>query len=494
VTAPLRILLTTLELKTQRGVQNVTRDLALGLTRAGHNVCVYVRQGGPVADDLRARGIRVEQHIHGIAREEFDVIHGHHLVACAPALAQFPDVPAVFVCHGDASWFDVAPRLPSIVRYAAVSQSMAARVAADADIPVDNVALLLNGVDTTRFLPGPAPAPKPKRALAFAKNSEHMAAIRAACAHREISVEFFGAAADRQLDDPAAALPGYDLVFASALSAIEAMACLRPVIVCDGRGMAGLVDIARYEAWRPMNFGVAALDGPLSIERTLAEIDRYDPAEAARVGARVREEANLDTWVEDCVALYRAAITAPLDANQRGATQWAEHLERWTPRLAEHWAFVEERQLLINEVRRLRAGLDMLPLGDRITFGDDRASARFIEVVGFERRDGSMWTSAPFASMRFRPGVAETPLELTLEYAAYLPATNAALEISLLVNGAEVARWMERGEAGWSEGRRVVELPREAVHPATTWLAFQLKHSDAASPGAFCVRATTFRT
>lgn len=488
--------MTTLELATRRGVQNVTRDLALGLSEAGHRVCVYARNEGVVADDLRAHGIPVETEISRLAKDAFDVIHSHHPAACSPVFARFPDTPAVFVCHGDASWFDAAVRLPNIVKYVAVSESMAERVAADIGIARKDVALLLNGVDTKRFLPGAPPQSPPRRALAFAKNSEHVEVLRTVCARRGIAVDFIGAAVETQLDDPAKVLPGYDLVFASALSAIEAMACLRPVIVCDGRGMAGMADMARYEAWRPKNFGVAALNGPLSAERVAIELDRYDPVEAARVGERVRVEAGLGAWVDNCVALYREAMAAPRVDAEVVAQMWAQHLEHWTPRLAEEWAFAEERQVLINEVRRLRAGLDELPLANRITFGDDRASARFIEAIGFERRHGTMWTSSSFASLRFRPGVLNAPLNLDLEFAVHLPATDIAMEMTLLANGVEIARWTETGFSGWAERARTFQLPRELCQPTATWLAFQLTQTGGAAPASapgFCIRATTFR-
>lgn len=488
--------MTTLELATRRGVQNVTRDLARGLSEAGHGVCVYARKGGVVGDELRALGIQVETEISRLANSRFDVIHTHHPVACSPVFACFPETPAVFVCHGDASWFDAAVRLPNIVKYAAVSQSKAERVAADIDIAHDDVALLLNGVDTKRFLPGPPPQSPPRRALAFAKNSEHVEVLRAVCAQRGIVVDFIGAAAETQLDDPAKVLPGYDLVFASALSAIEAMACLRPVIVCDGRGMAGMVDMQRYEAWRPKNFGVAALNGPLSVERVGLELDRYDPAEAARVGERARAEAGMDAWVSHCVALYQEAMEASRVGHEDARRMWAQHLEEWTPRLAEAWAFVEERQVLINEVRRLRAGLDELPLENRITFGDDRASARFIEAMGFERRHGTIWTSSSFASLRFRPGALNGPLNLDLEFAVHLPAADFVMEMTLLANGVEVARWTEAGVSGWAERARTFQLPHELCHPTATWLGFQLSQTAGAAPTTapgFCIRATTFR-
>lgn len=489
-------MITTLELATRRGVQNVTRDLALGLCEAGHEVCVYTRKRGVVADELSARGVRVEIKIARLVGLTFDVIHSHHPAACSPVFAQFPETPAIFVCHGDASWFDAAVRLSNIVKYAAVSESMAERIAADVDIRRQDVALLLNAVDTKRFLPGPAPQNPPQRALAFAKNSEHVGVVQAVCAQRGIAVDFVGAAVETQLDDPALAMPGYDLVFASALSAIEAMACLRPTIVCDGRGLAGMVDTARYEAWRPKNFGVAALNGPLSVQRLAQELDRYDPAEAARVGERVRAEAGLGAWIDQCVALYREAMSASRATPEEAAHLWAQHLERWTPRLADEWAFTEERQVLINEVRRLRAGLDELPLGERITFGDDRASARFIDTVGFERRDGTMLTSSPYATMRFRLGVLDADLDVEMESAMFLPSADFALEITLLANGVEIDRWTEAGYSGWAERRRTFRVPRDLCRSTATWLAFQLKQTAGVEPAmapGLCVRSTTFR-
>lgn len=441
-------------------------------------------------------GFQVETDVQAL-EGPFDVIHGHHLVACSPALMRFPETPAVFVCHDNVSWFDAAPRLPNIRRYAAVSQSIADRVAFDAGIDNGSVAIVLNGVDTARFAPGAALPKKPARALAFAKNEDHIAIIREACARRKIAVDFIGAAAGVSLEDPAKALPTYDLIFASALSAIEAMSCMRPVIVCDGRGMAGMVDRKRYEAWRPQNFGLAILNAPLSLERMLAEIDRYDPVEAQRVGERVREECGIAAWIANYVALYREAIEAPPSLADVWPLQWAQHLERWTPRAVEHWSWTDDRQTLTNEIRRLRAGSDELPVGNRLVFGKEGAAARFIEPAGFEPQpDGAIWTSAHFASLRFRPGPIKVGYALTLEYAACLPDATFALEITALLNGVEVERWTDTGFQGWAERSRKLLLPADLCHPVATWLAFRFSQVAGGPPKhapAFSPRAATFQ-
>src|SRR4029079_17666075 len=88
--------------------------------------------------------------------------------------------------------------------------------------------------------PGPALPGKPRRALAFAQRTRgHLEAIRIACEARGIALEVFGGGAGRIADKPEDLMPEFDLVFASALTAMEAMACGRAVVVCDGRGLAG---------------------------------------------------------------------------------------------------------------------------------------------------------------------------------------------------------------------------------------------------------------
>jgi hypothetical protein len=489
-------LITALDLSARRGVQSVTRDLAVGLRDAGHHPTLYARVAGPAAEDLRRAGFDVETTVDALSGA-YDVIHVQQIVTCSPVLARFPEIPAVFVCHDNAGWFDEASPLPNVRRYAAVSGALAERVMFDARVARDKVDLILNTVDLRRFEPGPTPAPTPKKALAFAKNEEHVETIRAACLQRGIAVDFIGQAASVEIADAGTALPNYDLVFASALSALEAMACLRPTIVCDGRGMAGMVDMPRYEKWRPENFGLGVFNAPLSVERTLAEIDRYDAAEAARVGERFRQEAGLESWIERYVDLYRAAIATPAPSKDEWDAKWAKHLERWTPRPSDEWAWTHDRQALVNELRRVRTGLEPLPRENRLTFGQEGAAARFVDPVGFEQQQsGAVWTTARLATLRFRPGAMPTGLGLALEYAVSLPDAAFGLEIAALVNGVEVARWTETGFTGWAERKRDLMLARDVCYPAMTWLAFRFTQIAGGPPTqatAFSLRAMTFR-
>jgi hypothetical protein len=53
----MRVLLTNLTLATRTGTEMATRDLALGLTRSGHEACVFSPLLGAVADEIAVAGV-----------------------------------------------------------------------------------------------------------------------------------------------------------------------------------------------------------------------------------------------------------------------------------------------------------------------------------------------------------------------------------------------------------------------------------------------------
>src|SRR5262245_44214102 len=115
----MRILLTNIWLLSRSGTEVVIRDFALALARRGHQPIVYAPQSGEPATELRARGISVVDSLEHI-KEAPDIIHGQHNVPTVEALATFPQVPAVWICHDFDSWHDEPPHFPQIRRYIAV--------------------------------------------------------------------------------------------------------------------------------------------------------------------------------------------------------------------------------------------------------------------------------------------------------------------------------------------------------------------------------------
>ncbi|MGZ8829013.1 MAG: hypothetical protein ACXW2Q_01415, partial [Thermoanaerobaculia bacterium] len=90
----------------------------------------------------------------------------------------------------------------------------------------------------------------------------------------------------------------------------EAMASGAAVIVCDERGLSGMVTSADLPAARQLNFGVRTLQQPITVENILREIDRYDPADAGRVSAQIRASADTDLLAGEFIDLYEELIAA----------------------------------------------------------------------------------------------------------------------------------------------------------------------------------------
>jgi hypothetical protein len=141
--------------------------------------------------------------------------------------------------------------------------------------------------------------------------------VRDACAALGIGVDVVGAAAANVIAAPEDVLPQYDLVFAKARCAIEAMAAGCAVILCDAAGSGPMVTMADYEALRAWNFGARTLREALNVAALTSQIRRYDPAAAAEVSRAIRREADLEAAIDRYVAVYEEALAEPAPAPQR---------------------------------------------------------------------------------------------------------------------------------------------------------------------------------
>jgi hypothetical protein len=154
--------------------------------------------------------------------------------------------------------------------------------------------------------------------------------IRAACREAGIDLEVAGLDAGRVVERPEELLLGYDLVFAKARCALEAMAVGAAVILCDEPGLGPLVRSTAFDRLRAQNFGLQALSRPVSEEAVGEEIRRYDRADAAKVTARVRGEAGLEHAADRYLALYEevcaSARLSPLSTAREACGAAADYL------------------------------------------------------------------------------------------------------------------------------------------------------------------------
>lgn len=479
MTRALTVLMTNITLGGRTGTEVQTRNIALELLRQGHKPLVYTPVPGPIADELRAASVPVVTDLNKV-EQPVDIIHGHHLPTTLIAVARFPESPAIFVCHDFMAWHDSPPLLPAVRRYVAVDETVYDRLTVESGIPQARVRVVLNVPDIRRFLPGPALPPSPKRALAFAKNQGHVAAIAAACAQRGIHLDVVGQAAGRVVEAPEQLLPNYDLVFTSALSAMEAMACGRAVVVCDGRGLAGMCDMESFVAWRRLNFGLRTLRLPVTPETVGLAIDRYDATAAGEVSAKVRAEGGLDAYVRQLTGLYdevleehRRAPHAVADLSRALATQLQNaHADS----AALPW--LRERQLLLDRLDEVLYGTTRAPLDSFLAFGTGETRRWWQKIRGFSHsEDWGTWSDGPMAIAMFR--VAEAG-ELRAEFVLhpFVPDKKRELTVTVTVNGLLMDTWRFRGPDTTEPRTRSLRIPQDAVgQGGVIWLAFAIKNA-----------------
>lgn len=307
MTDALRILITNHNLSERAGSELYVRDLATALLARGHRPMVYSPVLGRVAQEIRSVAIPVVDNLTGLSTPP-DVIHGQHHLETMTAVLHFPSVPALYLCHGWLPWEEAGPRFPRILQYVAVDDTCRDRLICEDGVPEDRVRVVLNFVDLDRFPARTTLPQRPARALMFCNETgPHVGVVREACAKSGIPLDAIGLGLGNSVA-PETVLPRYDIVFAKARSALEALAVGAAVVLVGVNGMGPMVTTADLDGLRRLNFGVRALRSPLTTARLAAEIARYDPADAAEVSRRIRATAGRDEVVEELLSVYRAVI------------------------------------------------------------------------------------------------------------------------------------------------------------------------------------------
>ncbi|MGE3958068.1 MAG: glycosyltransferase [Vicinamibacterales bacterium] len=288
------------------GSELYAAELAEALIARGHSAVLYTPSPGELARQLHARSIPVVSDLRRIT-EPPDIIHGQHTHETLTALMAFPAVPAIQMHHG---WVDAAPvPLPRIMRHVPVDDTVRDRLVSEWGIPPERIELIRNFVNPALLPPRGVLPPRPAKAVVFSNSAAHYVdAIRSACAARGIHVDAVGADVGNAAERPGEVLGGYDVVFAKARCAMEAMAVGTAVVLCDRSGLGPMVDSRNFDELRRLNFGLRTLRAPITGEAIGAVLDRYDPVQASLVSGRIRAEAGIDAAVDQLLALYEQVI------------------------------------------------------------------------------------------------------------------------------------------------------------------------------------------
>ena len=355
----LRILITNNALAGRGGSELYVRDVALGLLKRGHEPFVYSTILGDVARELRAANVAVVDNLSRLLAVP-DLIHGQHHMETMTALLHFPRVPAINFCHSSTYWHETPVRFPRVLRHVAVDYACRDRLLQHG-LPEDQIRVLLNFVDLDRFKVRLSPLPpRPRKALVFSNyaNAEtHLPAVREACRRTQIQVDVLGAGTQNGSAEPEQVLGNYDLVFAKARCALEALAAGAAVILCDAGGVGPLVTLQQFEELRPLNFGIRTLREPLQAEILVREIERYDARDAAAVSEVVRATAGHESIIDELIGLYEEVIgeqqlcLAQIDSDEEGRAA-AAYLRQLKIDFATHGAASQ----------RLRERLQRFPL------------------------------------------------------------------------------------------------------------------------------------
>lgn len=306
----MNILITNFFITSPSGTETYVQELAIELQSRGHHVEIFTLLKGDLATTLIEKGINVCSDLKKI-KEIPDCIHVHHNLLALKVVRFFKTTPIVYFIHDRTSSLDYPFRHTNILQYVAVDYNCKERYCIENKFEDDDIQLIYNWVNLTRFKQRKVISAIPRKALAFSNymsQTNIFPAIKEACLSQGIEIDLIGSGNGNCTTTPENILGEYDIVFGKAKAAIEAMSTGAAVIICDFRGLAEIVTPKNMAHFRKYNFGMKLMTNKIQTDLIVKEIKKYNAENTLAVSDFIRKEADFMSIVTQLENTYSRVI------------------------------------------------------------------------------------------------------------------------------------------------------------------------------------------
>ncbi len=277
------------------GTETYVQELAIELQNRGHHVEIFTVLKGNLAKSLLEKGINVCTDLKKIKKIP-DCIHAHHNLLALKVAGFFKTTPIIYFIHDRTTLLDYPFRHTNILQYVAVDYNCKERYFIENGFEDNDIQLIYNWVNLTRFKQRKIISANPVKALAFSNymsQTKIFPAIKEACLSQGIEIDLVGSGNHNATTTPENILEQYDIVFGKAKAAIEAMATGAAVIVCDFRGLAEIVTPENMFHFRKYNFGMKLMTNKIQVDLIVKEIKKYNAENTLAVSNFIKKDPDL---------------------------------------------------------------------------------------------------------------------------------------------------------------------------------------------------------
>jgi O-antigen biosynthesis protein len=305
----MQILVATHHLDQYGGSETYVYTLSKGLKSAGHEVFIYTRVAGKVADKIRENGIYVSDNIKDLVKiGGFDVIHAQHNITTIEARQHFPYTPMILMVHGIVPDLEQPPSIDlGIRKIVAISNGVKNHL--QQTYGLDNIEIIHNPIDTNRYYSKKNINQTIKHVLVisnhFPENEKQL--LNKVCSHCKLDLSFVGLPCN-----PVWNIEDYineaDLVISLGRGILESMACGRAVMVHDMHGSDGLLTEELFWLSMENNCSGRKFASKLDFEGVINEFSKYHSKMGEINRGIILNHFTIEKHVEQMLGIYEAEI------------------------------------------------------------------------------------------------------------------------------------------------------------------------------------------